>query len=183
MKVKELYLNCRNLNESVFISLAQTKNYPCLQKIKPTNFKNCRNSLGYLARAKYFDLSFDLELSTLLSSEDIYKSNKFINNLISSIYMSTVRELNLNNMNDHMLALKEFFQLAKYCHHLETLRLKNIDDKAKYFYTWQQLAESPCFPNLRSLYIERIQFTEVTIHQFPFKFFTLISLVCVCVCP
>lgn len=115
LNVQELQLNCKNLNESVFISLARTKNFPKLIRIIPTNIENCYSSLGYLARAKYFDTHFDLESSTLLKDKNIYQSNKFINNLISSIYMRNVKELHFDNMNDHMPALKEFFQLAKHC--------------------------------------------------------------------
>ncbi|KAL4454019.1 hypothetical protein ABPG74_003902 [Tetrahymena malaccensis] len=159
INIKEIYLNTTNISEDAFISLANSKNLPKLQKIHiKEDDKILVKSYHYFLRAQY--LSMNLKIENLMKKPEVVDTSQFIQAMINSFYMNNIKFIEINNCNLFMNQIKSLFKLSRFTGFIDRVTLNDVKDAEEYKDVWITIAQSKSFPRLQQLFIKSLEIKE-----------------------
>ncbi|KAL4497892.1 hypothetical protein ABPG72_000647 [Tetrahymena utriculariae] len=153
INIKEIFINTVNISEDAFVSLANSKNLPKLQKISiKEDDKILVKSYHYFLRAQY--LSMNLKIENFMKKSDAVDTSQFIQAMINSFYMNNIKTIEINNCNQFMNQIKSLFKLSRFTGFIDRVTLNDVKDAEEYKDVWISIAQSKNFPRLKSLSIK-----------------------------
>ncbi|EWS75170.1 transmembrane protein, putative (macronuclear) [Tetrahymena thermophila SB210] len=159
INIKEIYLNTTNISEDAFVSLANSKNLPKLQKISiKDDDKILVKSYHYFLRAQY--LSMNLKIENLMKKPEVVDTSQFIQAMINSFYMNNIKFIEINNCNLFMNQIKSLFKLSRFTGFIDRVTLNDVKDAEEYKDVWITIAQSKSFPRLQQLSIKSLEIKE-----------------------
>ena len=150
-----MILNCTNISEDAFITLANSTNLPKLSSVKCVQDNTIiRKSYHYVMRAQY--LSMSLKTDEGMRRQDVIDTSQFIQAIMNSFYVNNIQTFEIHTAQKFMKQIKTLFKLSRFTSFITKVGLYGVIDTEENKDVWQMIAASKSFPRLAVLSVKSL---------------------------